>query len=126
MAEENMDPNTEDANNETNIEVPPMDKDGNSNVSRTTECIQNYIENPLDGLIKNALSEETIACINYKGQINVQQYKLCLLLKAKEMQREYFGIKNAISTTFLGQACLIDANVAAYIEKTTAIAVYSF
>lgn len=116
MAEEYNEPTPE-----TNESNPPMDKGDDTPVSQTTECIQNYRENPLEGLIKLSVSEETVACIDYKGKINNQEYKLCKLIKAKDIHKEYFGIKNTISTTFFKQVCLIDENVDAILTKTEAV-----
>lgn len=99
----------------------PAKDGGTPNPSQTAECIQDYIENPLEGLIKLATSEQTVACIEYMGKMNGQNYKLCQLLKSKNIHEEYFGIKNCITTVFSKQAGLIDENVDALLTKTEAL-----
>ena len=120
MAEENMD-QIDDSDAGTNGGGGTSQNGGSSNVSQTTECIQSYIKNSLEGQIEYTKSQETIACLDYKGKITVQNYNLCLLLKSRALHDEYFGIKNCISTTLLGQSSLVDENVDNYLVKTDAI-----
>lgn len=89
--------------------------------SQTKECIESYIQDPLQGFIKLASSEKTIACIDYISKKNTLEGRLCRLLKSRDIHGEYFGIKNCISTQFFKQACLVDENIDTFLTKATAI-----
>ncbi|MEL6274513.1 MAG: hypothetical protein AAFU03_05285 [Bacteroidota bacterium] len=113
-------------NDDTGNNNPPDTDNGNEMLveempTKTQKLINNYIETTLSSDIDQAHSAEKIGCLGYEEGKTSTQIRVCRLQDAQKVRGEYQGIHNCVSTTLAAHADGIQANVAIYLEKNTAL-----
>lgn len=87
--------------------------------SQADQWIDDYQSDPLADDISNAVSNEKVSCLSYWEQKEVNDTKVCRLQNVHQVNQEYLGIKNCVSSVLKTHSERLDTRVADLMTKNT-------